>query len=39
MGRLYNNIVETVGHTPLVKLNKVTAAMDGNACVVTVLFA
>jgi len=28
MGRLYNNIVETVGHTPLVKLNKVTAGLD-----------
>jgi len=26
MGRIYNNIVETVGHTPLVKLNKVTPA-------------
>jgi cysteine synthase A len=25
MGCIYNNIVETVGHTPLVKLNKVTA--------------
>jgi cysteine synthase A len=25
MARIYNNIVETVGHTPLVKLNKVTA--------------
>src|ERR1035438_9155883 len=25
MGRIYNNIIETVGHTPLVKLNKVTA--------------
>src|SRR5438132_12691619 len=24
MGRVYNNIVETVGHTPLVKLNRVT---------------
>lgn len=24
MGHIYNNIVETVGHTPLVKLNKVT---------------
>src|SRR5512144_1046648 len=23
MGRIYNNILETVGHTPLVKLNKV----------------
>ncbi|HZQ46272.1 MAG TPA: cysteine synthase A [Verrucomicrobiae bacterium] len=28
MGRIYNNIVETVGHTPLVKLNKVTAGVD-----------
>jgi len=24
MGRIYNNIVETIGHTPLVRLNKVT---------------
>jgi len=24
MGHIYNNIVETVGHTPLVRLNKVT---------------
>src|ERR1700758_2027635 len=24
MGRIYNNIIETVGRTPLVKLNKVT---------------
>lgn len=24
MGRIYNNIVETIGNTPLVKLNKVT---------------
>jgi cysteine synthase A len=24
MGRIYNNIIETVGHTPLVRLNKVT---------------
>ena len=24
MGRIYNNILETVGHTPLVRLNKVT---------------
>ncbi len=30
MGRIYNNIVETVGHTPLVKLNKVTAGVDAN---------
>ena len=28
MGRIYNNIVETVGHTPLVKLNKVTAGVE-----------
>jgi cysteine synthase len=27
MGRIYNNIVETIGHTPLVKLNKVTAGL------------
>jgi cysteine synthase A len=28
MGRIYNSIVETVGHTPLVRLNKVTAGLD-----------
>jgi cysteine synthase A len=28
MGRFYNNIVETVGRTPLVKLNRVTAGLD-----------
>ena len=28
MGHLYNNIVETVGNTPLVKLNRVTAGLD-----------
>lgn len=27
MGRIYNNIVETVGGTPLVRLNKVTAGL------------
>ena len=27
MGRIYNNIIETVGRTPLVKLNKVTAGV------------
>jgi cysteine synthase A len=27
-GRIYNNIVETVGRTPLVKLNKVTEGID-----------
>jgi cysteine synthase A len=28
MGKLYNNIVETVGRTPLVKLNNVTAGLE-----------
>ena len=28
MARIFNNIVETVGHTPLVRLNKVTAGLD-----------
>jgi cysteine synthase len=28
MGRIYNNVVETVGNTPLVKLNRVTAGLD-----------
>lgn len=28
MNRIYNNIVETVGRTPLVKLNKVTEGID-----------
>src|SRR5580692_9081716 len=28
MGRIYNDIVETVGRTPLVRLNKVTAGVD-----------
>lgn len=28
MGKIYHNIVETVGRTPLVKLNKVTAGLD-----------
>jgi cysteine synthase len=27
MGRIYNNIIETVGHTPLVRLNRVTAGL------------
>jgi cysteine synthase A len=30
MGRIYNNIVETVGRTPLVRLNRVTAGVDAN---------
>ena len=28
MGRIYNNIVETVGRTPLVKLNRVTEGIE-----------
>jgi len=28
MGRIYNNIVETVGRTPLVRLNKVTSGLE-----------
>jgi len=28
MGKIYNDIVETVGHTPLVKLNRVTAGLQ-----------
>ncbi|HWY76039.1 MAG TPA: cysteine synthase A [Verrucomicrobiae bacterium] len=28
MGHIYNNIVETVGRTPLVRLNRVTAGVD-----------
>lgn len=30
MGKIYNNIIETVGNTPLVKLNKVTEGVDAN---------
>jgi len=30
MGNIYNNIVETVGHTPLVKLHRVTAGLPAN---------
>ncbi len=28
MGRIYNNIVETVGRTPLVRLNRVTSGLE-----------
>ena len=28
MGHIYNNIVETIGRTPLVRLNKVTKGVD-----------
>lgn len=27
MGRIYNTIVETVGHTPLVRLNRIPASV------------
>ena len=30
MGRVYNNIIETVGRTPLVKLNRVTDGVDAD---------
>ena len=30
MAKIYNNIVETVGGTPLVKLNRVTEGLDAN---------
>ncbi len=33
MGRIYNNIVETVGRTPLVKLNRVTAGLDATIAI------
>jgi len=33
MGKLYNNIVETVGRTPLVKLNRVTAGLEATIAV------
>jgi len=28
MAHIFNNIIETVGHTPLVRLNKVTAGIE-----------
>ena len=33
MGKIYNNIVETVGHTPLVKLNRVTAGLNATIAI------
>src|SRR5580693_1757195 len=38
MGRIYNNIVETVGRTPLVKLNRVTAGLDATILLKCELF-
>ncbi len=33
MGKIYNNIVETVGHTPLVKLNRISAGLHATIAV------
>jgi len=33
MGKIYNNIVETVGRTPLVKLNRITAGLEATIAV------
>ncbi len=33
MGKIYNNIVETVGHTPLVKLNRITAGLPATIAI------
>ena len=33
MGKLYNNIVETVGRTPLVKLNRISAGLDATIAI------
>ncbi len=30
MGKVYNNIIETIGNTPLVKLNRITENVDPN---------
>lgn len=30
MGRIYNDIIETIGRTPLVKLNRVTAGLEAS---------
>ncbi|HZC34685.1 MAG TPA: pyridoxal-phosphate dependent enzyme, partial [Chthoniobacterales bacterium] len=32
-GTLYNNIVETVGRTPLVKLNRITAGLEATIAI------
>lgn len=33
MGKIYNNIVETVGRTPLVKLNRISAGLEATIAV------
>ena len=33
MGKIYNNIVETVGRTPLVRLNHITAGLEATIAV------
>ena len=33
MGKLFNNIVETVGHTPLVRLNRITAGLEATIAI------
>ncbi len=33
MGKIYNNIVETVGRTPLVRLNRISAGLDATIAV------
>ncbi len=32
-GKIYNNIVETVGHTPLVRLNHITAGLEATVAI------
>jgi len=33
MGKIYNNVLETVGHTPLIKLNKITKDLGATIAV------
>ncbi|MEF9875244.1 MAG: pyridoxal-phosphate dependent enzyme, partial [Glutamicibacter sp.] len=33
MGKIYNNVTEVVGNTPLVKLNRVGEGLPGNIAV------
>jgi len=30
MGKVYNNIIETIGNTPLIKLNRITKEIEPN---------